>query len=263
MSLKQLTEEELSAKIDSLDKEREELAAALESSCALLRSSTASNLDLPYPEYVRQLMAETDLDEAVSKAVGGDYQRMGAHLVTVLREHGIKPTDYVIDVGCGSGRVAYALAQSEFRRVRYLGTDISDELLSYARSKCEVEGWRFEKIDGIDIPEGSGQADFVFFFSVFTHQSEVESYLYLVEAKRVLKPGGTILFSFLDYAEKSHWQYFESNVLAFREGIVRVPDVFLSKDAIMAWAEKLGLEVLYLGSPDGGQSRCVLRKAIS
>ncbi len=56
--------------------------------------------------------------------------------------------------------------------------------------------WSFKLLDEIEITEADAVADFVVFFSVFTHLEEKESYRYLEEAKRVLKKNGTIVISF-------------------------------------------------------------------
>jgi SAM-dependent methyltransferase len=81
----------------------------------------------------------------------------------------------------------------------------------------------------------------VCFFSVFTHLLHEQSYLYLQEAKRVLRPGGKILFSFLDFAVAGHWPLFE--VAREALGSSQPMIVFLCKEAIPVWASHLGLTV--------------------
>ncbi|MGH7958669.1 MAG: class I SAM-dependent methyltransferase [Opitutaceae bacterium] len=46
--------------------------------------------------------------------------------------------------------------------------------------------WRFEHSDGITIPCTDAEADFVCFFSVFTHLSQEDMFRHLREANRVL-----------------------------------------------------------------------------
>ena len=220
-----------------------------------------ADLRQAYPDRVQALLASMPEDEAMAIAVGGDYEFMGAHLVEVLTAYGLRPDDYLIDVGCGSGRVATALSRLEMAsRLRYLGVDISEELLRYARRKCGIASWRFVKVDRLMIPEKDQRADFVCFFSVFTHLMPEESFLYLQEARRVLKPGGTVVFTFFDFAVPEHWPLFVENIRHLETRTPKVLDMFLSRDAAAAWAQRLGLRVTYIGSPDGGQTRCVLRK---
>jgi predicted SAM-dependent methyltransferase len=132
------------------------------------------------------------------------------------------------------------------------------------------------------IPEKNTVADMICFFSVFTHLLHEETYTYLLEAKRVLKPGGVIVFSFLDFSVAGHWNIFDANLKDM--GINSHPlNMFISKDAIRAWAERLGLQVEAIEDGDKpfvplsqpvvfesgkvmenlgtiGQSVCVLRK---
>jgi len=173
-------------------------------------------------------------------AVGGQFDSFGTLERELLIRYGLQPDGYVIDVGCGSGRLAKPLSQY-LPAGKYLGTDIVPELVDYARNLVARPDWRFEVANGLCIPEQDDQADMVCFFSVFTHLLHEQSYVYLQEAKRVLKPGGKIVFSFLDFAIPCHWAVFESNV---RDINGECPlNMFLSRDGIQAWAEHLRLEI--------------------
>lgn len=221
------------------------------------------------------------LDKAVKLAVGGEFDAIGVVLREALIQHGLQKDHYVIDVGCGSGRLAKPL--SEYLTGKYLGIDVIPQLLDYARKLVARPDWRFEMAQGLTIPEADAQADMVCFFSVLTHLLHEESFVYLREAKRVLKPGGKILLSFLDFRIASHWDIFESDNLK-GIGVNSQPlNVFISMDMLREWARHLELEVevikdgdepyVPLPAPitfeDGrvcdtlapfGQSLCVLRK---
>ena len=73
---------------------------------------------------------------------------------------------------------------------------------------------------------------------------EEESFLYLREAKRVLKPGGRIVASYLDIAEPMHWEIFETNVRSARQRQEKPMDIFLSAAFFETWAAKLELEII-------------------
>ena len=81
-------------------------------------------------------------------------------------------------------------------------------LVSARQSSTQCD-WRFEVGTGLEIPEAADRADMVCFFSVFTHLLHEQSYVYLRDAKRVLKSGGRIVFSFLEFSMPSHWSVFE------------------------------------------------------
>ena len=172
--------------------------------------------------------------------VGGEFDAIGLLTRELLIHHGLRKDYYLIDVGCGSGRAAKPL--SEYLTGKYLGIDVVPELLEYARSIVARPDWRFEIASGLTIPEKDQQADMVCFFSVFTHLLHEESFVYLREAKRVLKPGGKIVFSFLDFRVAGHWSIFESNLEDVGVG-AKPMNVFMSVDMLRTWASHLDLEV--------------------
>ncbi|MGC9948494.1 MAG: methyltransferase domain-containing protein [Bryobacteraceae bacterium] len=227
-----------------------------------------------YRRHVGNLVRSSD--EAMSLAVGGNYDSFGFLMREILVGAGLRDSDYLIDVGCGSGRLAHVLTIE-----RYLGTDIVPELLAHARARCPNPAWRFELVNDMAIPEAAGAADMVCFFSVLTHLLHEDSYRYLQEAHRVLKAGGAVVFSFLEFKIPSHWAVF-AGMITHREG-GKVHNQFISRDAIASWCAHLGfsIESTYDGDTphiplrqpltleDGrvvegmaclGQSVCILRK---
>src|SRR5215212_62118 len=108
---------------------------------------------------LRQLRNFHSHDEAVRLAVGGEFDAFGRLLRETLIFHGLKPDNYLIDVGCGSGRLAKPLA--EYLTGKYLGIDVVPELLNYARKLVGRPDWRFELAKGLTIPEEDEKADFV------------------------------------------------------------------------------------------------------
>jgi SAM-dependent methyltransferase len=233
-----------------------------------------------YLRLAKSFRRARDVDRAMKMAVGGEFEGIGTLELETLKYFGLKEDDYVVDVGCGSGRLAQPL--SHYLKGRYLGIDIVPDLLNYARRTVARDDWRFEVAEGFCIPEEDGAADFVCFFSVLTHLLHEQSYIYLREAKRVLKPGSKIVFSFLDFTAACHWQVFESNINDLGVNSHAL-NMFISKDSIPVWAEHLGLRVEAVKDADDlfvplskpivfengnvvenagtiGQSVCVLRK---
>lgn len=194
-----------------------------------------------YPRLVAALKRSHNYDEAMRMAVGPEFNAIGLLERETLIHFGLKKNDYLIDVGCGSGRLARPLM--DYLNGKYLGTDVVPELVAYAQKNVQRADWRFEAVNGLRIPEEDGRADMVCFFSVLTHLLHEESYIYLRDAKRVLKQGGRIVFSFLDFTIPNHWPIFEYNVEDV--GINFHPlNMFISKDAIEVWATHLDLEVI-------------------
>lgn len=227
-----------------------------------------------YRRLVGNLAASSS--QAMSLAVGGQYESFGFLMREILIGAGLRDSSYLIDVGCGSGRLAHVLSVE-----RYLGTDVVPEMLAYARTRCSNPAWRFELVSDTVIPESTGTADMICFFSVFTHLLHEDSYRYLREAHRVLKPDGKVVFSFLEFKIRSHWGVFAGMIDDREAG--QVHNQFISRDGIASWAGHLGfsIEAIYDGDTphiplqqplqldDGrvvegmtslGQSVCVLRK---
>ena len=200
-----------------------------------------------YRKLVRGLIANYPIDEAMSRAVGGQFEIIGRIEKQLLIQSGLKPGHNVVDVGCGSGRLALALRDYLAPEGGYSGTDVVPELLDYARARCPAS-WRFSVVEELAIPAENDSTDFVCFFSVLTHLQQHESYVYLMEAQRILRPGGKIAFSWLQYPQ--NWEVFEATVNAERAGTLVHLNEFLSVDAIRAWADHLGMDVEQIRSGD-------------
>ncbi|MBV1798054.1 class I SAM-dependent methyltransferase [Siccirubricoccus sp. G192] len=237
---------------------------------------------LTYEQMVSGLLNSLPEDEAAARAVGGDYERFGVLEHALLRGNGLAPDSCVVDAGCGSGRLATQLAR--YPGLRYIGTDVVPALLDYARRKVGRADFRFEPVDRIILPVPDGEADFVVFFSVFTHLLAEESYVYLAESLRALRPGGKVIFSFLEFAVAQTWPVFEGNVEWVRSrSMAGHLNVFLHRADLRLWARRLGFSVVGFHDGDArfitvdeeaataampmgnyalGQSVCVLQKPL-
>jgi len=211
------------------------------------------------------MTVEPNYEAAMSRAVGdGSYAEVGAINRRLLESLGLQNTDYVIDIGTGSGRLATALR--DLPNLKYMGTDVVPELLEFARKKSGREDWSFKQVDRIEIPEEDSVADFVVFFSVFTHLTEAESYRYLREAKRVLRKDGTIIVSFLDPDIARHAQIVGKSWTQRRWWIQRFLKLLgrgarrqlLSKTVLDNWSKELNLSIEFADEAIG-QSVCVYR----
>lgn len=199
-----------------------------------------------YKRHVQNLLGDQPEEQAMSLAVGGDFEAVGLLEYYLLLQQGLKPADTVVDVGCGSGRLAYQLRN--YLSGLYVGIDVVPELFQYAARLCDRPNWKFYAAPGLKIPEPDNSADFICFFSVFTHLLHEETFKYLEDARRVVKPGGKIIFSYLEFAIPSHWFIFKSSLAAIGQDAVL--NQFISRDAIMAWAERLKLSIAEISDGD-------------
>jgi ubiquinone/menaquinone biosynthesis C-methylase UbiE len=216
-----------------------------------------SNLTIgdAYRHFVKRLTKSHDHDRAMEIAVGGQFEAVGQIEREILIHYGLQPDGYVIDVGCGSGRLAKPLAQ--YLKGPYLGIDVVPELVKHAEKLAARRDWRFEVASGLKIPEKGDRADIVCFFSVFTHLLHEQSYEYLKDAKRVTKPGGRIIFSFLEFLMPSHWNVFEGMLAGPSPHL----NMFMSRDGIHAWASHLDLDVVAIA--DGEKPQVPIRQPIT
>ncbi len=229
----------------------------------------ASPLKTAYVAWVEGMKSAMPHDQAMELAIGGHFDLLGPRLSALVRHYGLPADGYLIDVGCGSGRLSKPI--SEYLTGRYLGIDLVPDLVEHARKIADRPDWRFETIDHIEIPEADNQADVVCFFSVMTHLTHEQSYWYLQEASRVLKPGGKIVFSFLEFLEPGHWQIFEDTLHVAKSRTEMPMNVFMGRGFFPVWAEHLGLVLDEVRNATDaitdegalGQSLCVMSKPLT
>lgn len=132
----------------------------------------------------------------------------GVKLANMLLDDGfITPSDRVLDVGCGNGRLAMGLYSIGLDT--YTGMDIIPQCIEFCRDTFKGTGYRFYKLnnrnshyhDGelaphdVKYPISSNSIDIVIAFSFFSHTATVRvAQAHLAEIKRVLRSGG-VLFS--------------------------------------------------------------------
>lgn len=184
------------------------------------------------------MLAHFPLDDAMARAVGGQYECFGAVEGTLLCIGGLRDGMSLIDFGCGSGRLAWAPGQLSMH-LDYCGIDVDERLLAYAKSKSPPQ-FQFAANHVLSLPAPNASADMACAFSVFTHLRHTETYLYLRDIRRVLRPGGRLVFSFLEFAQPKHWKTFEDTAAAELHGGPPHLNEFIERNAIDVWCEKLG-----------------------
>jgi SAM-dependent methyltransferase len=129
--------------------------------------------------------------------VRADYRPDGGldSAEAALVERFLPPGSSVLDLGCGNGRVAFALAAKGFA---VEGLDISPSMIEEARTAAVALGVdaRFRVGDAVSLPQAEHELDAVVFgCNGIGHLTRDGKRTCLLEIKRVLRPGGVALLS--------------------------------------------------------------------
>lgn len=208
-----------------------------------------------YERLVKNKLREHPKDRnlALAQSIGSLDMEMfriqGDGHVEVLRHHGLADGMSIYDLGCGSGRTASALQRSEWTG-HYIGADIVQDLVDHVAATCP--GYTALRNLTPTISAPSGTLDLVFHWSVFTHLLPEECFDYLQDTYRALKPGGKVVFSFLEYEDPRHQEIFMLRARAMASGDqLDHLDTFLPRSWIASWANILGFsEPVFTGGSD-------------
>jgi ubiquinone/menaquinone biosynthesis C-methylase UbiE len=136
------------------------------------------------------------------------FQASALTTVAVLKAKlGIKSSDTVLEIGCGVGRIGRELAPL---CRKWIGTDISGNMLRYCRSRLEsCDNVTLVQLGGVGLAEiPTESADVVYCTVVFMHLYEWDRYRYVQEAFRVLRQGGRCYFDNIDVTTTLGWKVF-------------------------------------------------------
>ncbi len=133
----------------------------------------------------------------------------------LLETVGLREADVVLEIGCGVGRVGTVI--SPFVK-EWIGCDVSPNMLRHARHRLiGLDNVRFQEISGYDLkPIADASVDVVYTTVVFMHLEEWDRYAYVLEALRVLRPGGRFYCDNMNLASDEGWAVFEEGLKLIR-----------------------------------------------
>lgn len=134
-----------------------------------------------------------------------------SHLDYFIKVLGLKPSDNVLEIGSGNGRIASSLT-SYLENGSYIGVDIMKPFIKWCQEAYRdydrftfkhiniynkyYNKFAFKKSRNFKFPFESEKFDFIYLTSVFTHMHSKDINNYLSEIGRMLKPGGIVFITY-------------------------------------------------------------------
>lgn len=207
---------------------------------------------------------------------GSKFERMGGIFAQELRNRaGLKPESQVLEIGCGCGRNAFALA-AFLQDKGYTGVDIDLPSIKSAQTNAFLtrKAYAFEFLD-VDNPEynpnGRYKAseyvfdypdesfDVIFLVSVVTHLLPTDLENYFSEISRLLKPGGRLVFTtfLMDIALHFNTVQFEYGHDKWRSSHKDIPEICVGYylGYLTDTLNQRGLDLLVEPIPSDGGNR--------
>jgi SAM-dependent methyltransferase len=138
-----------------------------------------------------------------------------------LEENGLALEHFgtILDFGCGCGRIMRYW--KDLQHARLYGSDYNPTLIRWCRRHLPFAQFEVNHL-APPLSFQTGQFDFVYARSVFTHFAEDLQFAWIAELRRVLKPGGHLLFTvsgdrFLDSLTPSEAERYRAGHLVVRD----------------------------------------------
>lgn len=151
----------------------------------------------------------------------GDFELLGNIYLEFFKTIGeLKPDMNVLDIGCGSGRMAIPLTKYLDKNSKYEGFDVSKECIAWCKENItsRYPNFMFQHVDifntfynpngtikpeNFKFPYDSDSFDFIYLTSIFTHMLPDDMEQYFSEITRVLKKGGRCFITYFIINQES------------------------------------------------------------
>lgn len=139
------------------------------------------------------------MSRATARAMAGrfGFLTLNTPIFFSWRRLGLRSSDQLFDIGCGSGTLLAHLASRVKPETKWFGVDLSDVQLQLAKERIRKTGWE----EHISLQQGSGAVlpfpdasfDVVITSHVLHHVPAAGLPALFAEIRRVLRPGGRYL----------------------------------------------------------------------
>jgi SAM-dependent methyltransferase len=138
--------------------------------------------------------------------------------IDLITRHDFPTQGNILEIGCAQGIRTNLMAQHA-PKTKVLGIDRSSELLKIANEKySHIQNLSFQEADLYDLPFSKEHFDYIYARLVFMHLNDPISAL--LNLKRVLRPGGTLLIEDAD----RDCMFFEPEPSSFKSFWQKVQD---------------------------------------
>lgn len=201
----------------------------------------------------------------------GDFEEIGREFLGHLIALGsLQPSESVLEIGCGPGRMALPLTGYLSAEGRYVGVDAVAKSIAWCRRNISPRypNFVFQHADVFNQrynPRGTIQArkymflfpddafDLIFLTSVFTHMYPADTQHYLHEIARMLRPNGRLLSTFfllnpeqraLAEEGRNHIDFrFDRGIYRTRDETIPESAVAIEEEALRAMFDEAGLVI--------------------
>jgi ubiquinone/menaquinone biosynthesis C-methylase UbiE len=175
-------------------------------------------------QYAEVWDALSDTPTGAAKAAAGiseenALQVSGTHVAQrIAYALSIKNTDDVLEIGCGVGRVGWAMAPLSGS---WTGCDISSGMLSQAHARLRripnIRLIHLKHSNLQEVPDAS--VDVVYCTNALPHFSQTERWQYVLEAHRILRPLGRLYIDSIALNSPDGWLMVMNNLEQSKNGV--------------------------------------------
>ena len=150
----------------------------------------------------------------IARGWAGEYWQLGEEAARELIGHleksgiDIAKSESILDFGCGCGRLIRHLRRST--EATLFGSDINEDLIAWCSRNLPFGSF---DVNGLEPPlrYPDEHFDLIYHISVFTHLGAELQLRWMKELRRVLRPGGAMLFTthgelYREFLDDEQWQ---------------------------------------------------------